>query len=73
MNTMIREATIAVKEEMQLTAERYKTCVARVERERAELDEKLSLKDAEISRLSVILEELKISAETQVTSISPKD
>ncbi|XP_031837028.1 uncharacterized protein LOC116428932 [Nomia melanderi] len=65
VNAMIREATIAVKEEMQRTAERYKTCLARVERERAELDEKLLLKDAEISRLSIMLEELKTSAETQ--------
>ncbi|XP_076650839.1 uncharacterized protein LOC143357963 [Halictus rubicundus] len=65
VNTMIREATSAVEEEMRLTAERYKICLTRVEKERIELDERLLQKDAEISRLSIILEELKTSAETQ--------
>lgn len=63
---MIREAKITVEEEMRLTAERYKACLARVEMERTALDEKLAIKDAEISRLSATLEELKNSAETQV-------
>ncbi|PBC30764.1 hypothetical protein APICC_04551 [Apis cerana cerana] len=65
INAMIREAKITVEEEMRLTAERYKTCLARVEMERAALDEKLAQKDAEITRLSVTLEELRSSAETQ--------
>ncbi|XP_078053799.1 uncharacterized protein LOC144479145 [Augochlora pura] len=65
VNTMIREATSAVEEEMRLTAERYKICLSRVEKERAELDERLLQKDAEISRLSILLEDLKTSAETQ--------
>ncbi|XP_076382680.1 uncharacterized protein LOC117223832 isoform X2 [Megalopta genalis] len=65
VNTMIREATSAVEEEMRLTAERYKICLSRVEKERAELDERLLQKDAEISRLSIILEDLKTSAEAQ--------
>lgn len=67
---MIREAKITVEEEMRLTAERYKTCLARVEMERAALDEKLAQKDAEITRLSVTLEELRSSAETQVNSMN---
>ncbi|XP_071864189.1 uncharacterized protein isoform X6 [Bombus fervidus] len=65
INAMIREAKIAVEEEMRLTAERYKACLARVEMERTALDEKLAIKDAEINRLSATLEELKNSAETQ--------
>ncbi|KAG7204959.1 hypothetical protein KM043_005345 [Ampulex compressa] len=65
VNAMIREARTAVEEEMRLTAERYKTCLARVEVERAALDEKLAQRDAEISRLSTTLEELKSCAETQ--------
>lgn len=67
---MIREAKITVEEEMRLTAKRYKTCLARVEMERAALDEKLAQKDAEITRLSVTLEELRSSAETQVNSMN---
>ncbi|XP_003394867.3 putative leucine-rich repeat-containing protein DDB_G0290503 isoform X6 [Bombus terrestris] len=65
INAMIREAKITVEEEMRLTAERYKACLARVEMERTALDEKLAIKDAEINRLSATLEELKNSAETQ--------
>ncbi|XP_060821534.1 hyaluronan mediated motility receptor-like isoform X6 [Bombus pascuorum] len=65
INAMIREAKITVEEEMRLTAERYKACLARVEMERTALDEKLAIKDAEINRLSTTLEELKNSAETQ--------
>lgn len=66
---MIREARNAVEEEMQLAAERYKACLARMEMERAALDEKLSQRDAEITKLSATLEELRSSAETQVTTI----
>ncbi|XP_043527976.1 hyaluronan mediated motility receptor-like isoform X1 [Frieseomelitta varia] len=65
INAMIREAKITVEEEMRLTAERYKACLARVEMERTALDEKLAHKDAEINRLSATLKELKNSAETQ--------
>ncbi|CAK9832862.1 hypothetical protein ANTRET_LOCUS9634 [Anthophora retusa] len=65
VNAMIREAKATVEEEMRLSAERYKACLARVEIERAALDDKLAQKNAEINRLSVILEELKSSAETQ--------
>ncbi|XP_076750292.1 uncharacterized protein LOC143423101 [Xylocopa sonorina] len=65
VNTMIRDAKATVEEEMRLTAERYKACLARVEMERVALDEKLAHKDAEITRLSITLEELKSSAETQ--------
>ncbi|XP_017797874.1 PREDICTED: putative leucine-rich repeat-containing protein DDB_G0290503 [Habropoda laboriosa] len=65
VNAMIREARATVEEEMRLSAERYKACLARVELERAALDEKLVQKNAEITRLSVILEDLKSSAETQ--------
>lgn len=63
---MIREAKAAVEDEMRMTAERYKACLVRVETERAALDEKLSQKDAEITRLSITLEQLRSSAETQV-------
>ncbi|CAD1468961.1 unnamed protein product, partial [Heterotrigona itama] len=65
INAMIREAKVTVEEEMRLTAERYKACLAHVEMERAALDEKLAHKDAEINRLSATLKELKNSAETQ--------
>ncbi|XP_076301100.1 uncharacterized protein LOC143219137 isoform X2 [Lasioglossum baleicum] len=65
VNTMIREATSAVEEEMRLTVESYKICLTQVEKERTELNERLLEKDDEISRLSIILEELKSSAETQ--------
>ncbi|KAK1138109.1 hypothetical protein K0M31_002594 [Melipona bicolor] len=65
INAMIREAKVTVEEEMRLTAERYKACLARVEMERTALDEKLANKDAEINRLSATLKELKNSAETQ--------
>ncbi|XP_054005012.1 hyaluronan mediated motility receptor-like [Hylaeus anthracinus] len=61
----IKEAKATVEEEMRLTVERYKASLARVEMERTALDEKLAQKDAEINRLSAILEELKSSAETQ--------
>lgn len=65
VNAMIKDAKTAVEEEMRLTAERYKACLARVELERAALDEKLAQKDAEITRLSITIEELRTSAETQ--------
>lgn len=65
VNAMIRDAKVAVEEEMRLTAERYKACLARVEIERAALDAKMAQKDAEITRLSITLEELRSSAETQ--------
>ncbi|XP_026667306.1 hyaluronan mediated motility receptor-like [Ceratina calcarata] len=65
VNAMIKDAKATVEDEMRLTAERYKACLARVELERAALDEKLAQKDAEITRLSMTLEELRSSAETQ--------
>ena len=65
INVMIMEAKTGVEEEMRLTTERYKSCLTRVEMERVVLDEKLVQKDAEITQLSVALEELKSSAETQ--------
>ncbi|XP_032668210.1 hyaluronan mediated motility receptor-like isoform X2 [Odontomachus brunneus] len=65
VNAMIREARNTVEEEMQLAAERYKACLARMEMERTALDEKLSQRDAEITKLSATLEELRSSVETQ--------
>lgn len=67
---MIREGKAIVEEEMRLSAERYKACLARSEMERAALDEKLTQKDCDIARLSVIFEELKSSAETQVSFVT---
>lgn len=69
---MIREARNTVQEEMELAAERYKACLARMEMERTALDEKLSQRDAEITKLSATLEELRSSAETQVTIATSK-
>lgn len=63
---MIEEARNTVEEEMQLANDRYKTCLLRMEIERAALDEKLSQRDAEITKLSTTLEELRSSVETQV-------
>lgn len=57
-----------MEEEMHHANERYEACLARVEQERASLDEKLAQRDAEITKLSAMLEELKASAETQVTA-----
>ncbi|XP_076630472.1 uncharacterized protein LOC143346343 [Colletes latitarsis] len=65
MNTMTKETKAAAEEEIRLTVERYKACLARVETERTALAEKLVQKDDEIARFTVILEELKSSAETQ--------
>ncbi|XP_043669772.1 hyaluronan mediated motility receptor-like isoform X2 [Vespula pensylvanica] len=65
INTMIREATAAIEEEMRFNVEKYKACLTRVETERAALDDKLAQRDAEITKLSSILEELKLTAETQ--------
>ncbi|XP_047365312.1 hyaluronan mediated motility receptor-like isoform X2 [Vespa velutina] len=65
INTMIREATAAIEEEMRLNIEKYKACLKRVETERAALDDKLAQRDAEITKLSSILEELKSTAETR--------
>ncbi|XP_076636530.1 uncharacterized protein LOC143349289 [Colletes latitarsis] len=62
---MIREAKVAVEEEMRLTAERYEAYLAQVEMERVALDNRLVQKDVEITRLFDIFEELKSSAETQ--------
>ena len=64
-NAMIMEAKTAVEEEMRLATERYESCLAQVEMDRVALTEKLVEKDAEITRLTVALEELKSSADTQ--------
>lgn len=63
---MIKEAQNTVEDEMRLTNDRYKACLARMEMEHVVLDEKLSQKDAEIAKLSATLEELRMSIETQV-------
>ncbi|XP_078040517.1 uncharacterized protein LOC144471853 [Augochlora pura] len=65
VNIMIREAKTAVEEEMLLTEERYAAYLTQIEKEQLELDEKLSGKDAEINKLSIILEELKSSIQNQ--------
>jgi predicted nuclease with TOPRIM domain len=64
---MIKDAQSIVEEEMRLGYERYETCLARMEEERTTLEEKVSQRDAEIVKLSTALEELRSSAETQVT------
>lgn len=66
---MVEEARNTVEEEMRLANDRYKTCFVRMEVERAALDEKLSQRDAEITKLSITLEELRSSVETQVTIV----
>lgn len=63
---MISEARSTAEEEMRLAKERYKVCLARMEMERTALDEKLSQRDAEITKLSATLKELRSSVETQV-------
>ncbi|XP_012229058.1 putative leucine-rich repeat-containing protein DDB_G0290503 isoform X2 [Linepithema humile] len=65
VNTMIKDAQSTVKDEMRLAIKRYKACLAHMEAERTALDQKLSQKDAEITKLSATLEELRLSAETQ--------
>lgn len=67
---MVEEARNTVEEEMQLANDRYKTCLVRMEVERAALDEKLSQRDTEITKLSTTLEELRSSVETQVTNVN---
>jgi len=64
---MVEETRNTVEEEMRLANDRYKTCLLRMEIERAALDEKLTQRDAEITKLSMTLEELRSSQETQVT------
>ena len=64
-NAMIMEAKTAVEEEMRVTTEKYKSSLAQAEMDRVALTEKLVERDAEITRLSVALEELKSSADTQ--------
>lgn len=66
---MVEEARNTVEEEMRLADDRYKACLLRMEVERAALDEKLSQRDDEITKLSTTLEELRSSVETQVTII----
>lgn len=63
---MIKNAQTVVKEEMEMSNERYQACLARMEKERVMLQERVEQRDAEISKLSAALEELRSSAETQV-------
>lgn len=63
---MVEEARSTVEEEIQLANDRYKTCLLRMEVERAALDEKLLQRDTDITKLSITLEELRSSVETQV-------
>ncbi|XP_077272103.1 uncharacterized protein LOC143902808 [Temnothorax americanus] len=65
VSAMVEEARNTVEEEMRLANDRYKTCLLRMEVERAALDEKLSQRDAEITELSMTLEKLRSSVETQ--------
>ncbi|XP_012522875.1 hyaluronan mediated motility receptor isoform X2 [Monomorium pharaonis] len=67
VNAMVEEARNTVEEEMRLANERYKACILHMEMERAALDEKLLQRDAEITKLSTTLEELKSSVETQAS------
>lgn len=66
---MIRDAQDTVEEEMQLAAEKYKMCLARMEVERTALCEKLLQRDAEITKLFETLKELRSSVETQVICV----
>ncbi|XP_014616668.1 PREDICTED: hyaluronan mediated motility receptor-like isoform X2 [Polistes canadensis] len=66
INTMIKQATSEIEEEMRLNDEKYKACLARIESERVALENKLALRDAEIAKLSSIIEELKSSAVIQI-------
>ncbi|KAL0100997.1 hypothetical protein PUN28_019418 [Cardiocondyla obscurior] len=59
VNAVVEEARNTVKEEIRLANDRYKTCLVRMEVERAALDEKLAQRDAEITKLSMTLEELR--------------
>jgi len=63
---MVEEARNTVEEEMRFANDNYKRCLLRMEVERAALDEKLSQRDIEITKLSTTLEELRSSVETQV-------
>ncbi|XP_043505603.1 myosin-9-like isoform X2 [Polistes fuscatus] len=65
ISTMIKEATSEIEEEMCLNDEKCKERLARIESERVALEDKLALKDAEIEKLSSIIEELKLSTEIQ--------
>ncbi|KMQ91822.1 hyaluronan mediated motility receptor [Lasius niger] len=65
VNAMMKEEQNSMEDELRLTHERYKACLLRVEMERVILDEKLSLRDAEITKLSATLEEFRLSIETQ--------
>ncbi|XP_070526212.1 restin homolog isoform X3 [Cardiocondyla obscurior] len=67
VNAMVEEARNTVEEEIRLANDRYKTCLVRMEVERAALDEKLAQRDAEITKLSMTLEELRSSVETQTS------
>lgn len=63
---MVKEAKKAAEEEMREAADRYATCLARVEAERLELEKKVNERDREIEEMSVTIEELKVVVENQV-------
>ncbi|KYM91177.1 Laminin subunit alpha-2 [Atta colombica] len=67
VNAMVEEARNTVEEEMRFANDNYKRCLLRMEVERAALDEKLSQRDIEITKLSTTLEELRSSVETQAS------
>ncbi|XP_043266915.1 hyaluronan mediated motility receptor-like [Venturia canescens] len=65
VKSMVRDAKKAVEEEMREAADRYATCLARVEAERLELEKKVNQRDAEMEEMSVTIEELKVVVENQ--------
>ncbi|XP_018362996.1 PREDICTED: hyaluronan mediated motility receptor-like isoform X1 [Trachymyrmex cornetzi] len=67
VSAMVEEARNTVEEEMRLANDNYKRCLLRMEVERTALDEKLSQRDIEITKLSTTLEELRSSVETQAS------
>ncbi|KYN07338.1 Laminin-like protein epi-1, partial [Cyphomyrmex costatus] len=67
VSAMVEEARNTVEEEMRFADDNYKKCLLRMEVERAALDEKLSQRDIEITKLSTTLEELRSSVETQAS------
>ncbi|XP_018309471.1 hyaluronan mediated motility receptor isoform X3 [Mycetomoellerius zeteki] len=67
VSAMVEEARNTVEEEMRFANDNYKRCLLRMEVERAALDENLSQRDIEITKLSTTLEELRSSVETQAS------
>ncbi|XP_011877413.1 PREDICTED: hyaluronan mediated motility receptor-like isoform X4 [Vollenhovia emeryi] len=67
VHAMVEETRNTVEEEMRLANDRYKACLLRMEVERTALDKKLLQRDNEITKLSITLEELRSSVETQAS------